>query len=388
MTGPELTEEDIMANDIDPIDAIREIRQAQGVAAEDLPERTDIPSDEVLDQEPEPTQEQDPADEKEAPADEPVDEDAPSEDAQTDGEQDSGDEPAADEDATTEEGQEAATEAVKELVGKKFRANGQDFEFSQEEINEQFETVFAKAMDYTKKMQKIAPFRKMISALESEGISHDQLNVAIDAMKGDKGAIKKLLEQNKIDAYDLTSEEADNATPYVPGNYGKNETTLAIEEITGKIGGDEEFKITTNVIDEQWDGASRQHIADNPQMIEGLHNDIKSGLYDQVAPIAMKMKVLDGNSKSDIEYYILAGNQFAQQLQANEKAKEGQDKVDELNADAQGADSKFDKASSEASRKRAAASTGVRADRKGVIDYLDDNDDDFDEWYKKVHSQM
>lgn len=383
MADPELTEEDIMANDIDPIDAIREIRREEGTAEEDLPERTDIPSSEILDE-----QSSEEAPVEETVDEETVDEDAPSEDAQTDGEQDSGDEPADDEDATTEEGQKAAAEAVEEFVGKKFRANGQDFEFSQEEINEQFETVFAKAMDYTKKMQKIAPFRKMISALESEGISHDQLNVAIDAMKGDKGAIKKLLEQNKIDAYDLTSEEADNATPYVPGNYGKNDTTLAIEEITSKISGDEEFKITTNVIDEQWDGASRQRIAENPQMIEGLHNDIKSGLYDHVAPMAMKMKVLDGNSKSDIEYYILAGNQFAQQHQANAKAQEGQDKVDELNADAQGADSKFDKASSEASRKRAAASTGARADRKGVIDYLDDNDDDFEAWYKKIHANQ
>jgi hypothetical protein len=379
MAGPELTEEDIMANDVDPIDALREIRQSEGVDSEDLPQRTDIPSDEVLDQDP-PTQEQDAADEEEA-----VDEGTTAEDAETVGAQDSGDEPAADEDDTTEEGEKAATEAAEEFAGKKFRANGQDFEFTQDEINEQFETVFGKAMDYTQKMQKIAPFRKMISALESEGISHDQLNVAIDAMKGDKGAIKKLLEQNKIDAYDLTADE-ENATAYVPSNYGKNETTLAIEEITSKLSGDEEFKITTNVIDEQWDGASRQAIAANPQMIEGLHNDIVSGLYDQVAPIAMKMKVLDGNSKSDVEYYILAGNKFAQEHQANAKAKESQDKVNELNADAQGADSKFDKASSEASRKRAAASTGARADRKGVIDYLDDNDDDFEAWYKQIHA--
>lgn len=377
MPGPELTEEDIMSNDIDPMDALRDIRRDEGVAEEDLPERTDIPSDEILDQE-------QPA--EEATTEDAVDEETAPETTEVAGEQDDSDEQASDE-AAPEEGEEATTEEAEGPVGKKFRANGQDFEFSQEEINEQFETVFGKAMDYTQKMQKIAPFRKMISALEQEGVSHEQLNVALDALKGDKGAIKKLLEQNKIDAYDLTSEEADTATPYVPSNYGKDETALAIEEITSKISGDEEFKITTNVIDEQWDGASRQQIANNPKMIEGLHNDIKSGLYDQVAPMAMKMKVLDGHSKSDIEYYMIAGNQFAQQHQAQEKAKEGQDKVDELNQDAQGADSKFDKASSEASRKRSATSTGSRADRK-VIDYLDDNDDDYDEWYKKIHSQM
>jgi hypothetical protein len=159
---------------------------------------------------------------------------------------------------------------------------------------------------------------------------------------------------------------------------------LEIEEITGRIQGDEEFKITTNVIDEQWDDTSRQQIAENPNMIMGLHNDIKTGLYDKVAPVAMKMKVLDGNTKSDIEYYMLAGEQLRSAAEAAMKEKEGQTKVKDLNADAQNADSKFDKASSEAERKRAASSTGKRADRKGVIDYLDDDDEAYDEWYKNT----
>ena len=95
MAGPELTEEDIMANDVDPIDALREIRQAEGVAPEDLPQRTDIPSDEVLDQDPEPTQEQDTADE------EVVSEGTTTENAKTARAQNSGDESADDEDDTT-----------------------------------------------------------------------------------------------------------------------------------------------------------------------------------------------------------------------------------------------------------------------------------------------
>jgi len=45
-------------------------------------------------------------------------------------------------------------------------------------------------------------------------------------------------------------------------------------------------------------------------------------------------------------------------------------------------------ASSEAQRKRAAASTRTRADSKGVTDYLeDDNDEQFDDWYKKLMSK-
>jgi hypothetical protein len=48
----------------------------------------------------------------------------------------------------------------------------------------------------------------------------------------------------------------------------------------------------------------------------------------------------------------------------------------------------IDKASSEANRKRSATSTGARADRKGVIDYLDDDDEAYEEWYKKLQSSV
>jgi hypothetical protein len=398
MADRELTEEEIMLDDKDPMDAIREIRIAEGVDEEDLPEKSDDhaagvleKTDETVDED----QEKEDAEEvqnaqgaEDAKTDEEVNEDGQETKEQTEvaGEDDTAD--GTDDDEGTDSEAEGATSEEKQgPVGRKFKANGQEFEFSNEEILEQFETVFGQAMNYTQKMQKIAPYRKMISALEQEGVTSDALNLAIDALKGDKGAIKKILEQNKIDGYDLTSDEEDTA-PYIPKTYGKNETQLEIEEITSKIQGDEEFKITTNVIDEQWDGASRQQIADNPRMIEGLHNDIKTGLYDKVAPMAMKMKVLDGNSKSDIEYYMLAGQQFAQQLEKEAKTQEGQSKVDELNADAQGADSKFDKASSEANRKRSATSTGARADRKGVIDYLDDDDEAYEAWYNKLQSSV
>jgi hypothetical protein len=389
MADRELTEEEIMLDDKDPMDAIREIRIAEGVDEEDLPEKSDDHAAGVLESTDETVDEEQEKEDAEELQNAQGAEDAKTDEEVTAGEDDTGDSTAdgTDSEGADDEAEGATSEEAQGPVGKKFKANGQEFEFSQEEILEQFETVFGQAMNYTQKMQKIAPYRKMISALEQEGVTSDALNLAIDALKGDKGAIKKILEQNKIDGYDLTSEDED-AAPYTPKTYGKNETQLEIEEITSKIQGDEEFKITTNVIDEQWDGASRQQIADNPRMIEGLHNDIKTGLYDKVAPMAMKMKVLDGNSKSDIEYYMLAGQRFAQQLEEEAKTQEGQTKVDELNKDAQGADSKFDKASSEANRKRSATSTGARADRKGVIDYLDDDDEAYEEWYKKLQSSV
>jgi len=420
--------EDVMNNDLDPLEAIRDIRREEGVAEEDLPPlESEVLTDVNL---PDPDDKDDGQDELDAlkPADDKDDKDDKGDEESDDDkaaaaaaatadaaieeadkaadkaagivdpeEQKAIDKAAADFDKLSDDekaelkktedeaAEAAAAEKAKEdaPASRTFKANNQEFTFTEEEILDQFETVFGQAMNYTQKMQKIAPYRKMISALEQEGITHDTLNMAIDALKGDKGAIKKLLEIAKVDAFDLTSED-EKETPYIPGDYGKNEVQLDIEEITGKIQNDEEFKITTDVIDNQWDDASRTTIANNPNMITGLHNDIKSGVYDKVAPAAMKMKVLDGNSKSDIEYYLLAGEQLRIKMEADFKEKEGQKSVDDLNSDAQSADSKFDKASSEAVKKRAASSSRTRADRKGVIDYLDDDDEAYDEWYKKT----
>lgn len=399
----ELSAEEVFDNDKDPLEAIREIRRAEGVDEDELPDRSEIgvaETDILQDKEDEQNADQQTADSEQEQSDAEKDSDAGQEEETVDDSSkndsdskaaDGDDEADSDSDSDTSNNKEEKTDTKKEEgpVTHKFKANGQEFEFSEEEILAQFETVFGQAMNYTQKMQKIAPYRKMISALELEGITHDSLNLAIDALKGDKGAINELLKRNNLDSYDLKPDDEDSEG-YVPKVYGKDETVLEIEEITSTIQQDKEFAITSNVIDEQWDAASRQMIASNPKMILGLHNDIKSGLYDQVAPAAMKMKVLDGNTKSDIEYYMLAGEQLRVEMENARKKNEGQAKVDELNADAQGADSEFDKASSEAERKRAASSTGARADaqRKGVIDYLDDDDEAFEEWYNKLQSSI
>lgn len=378
----ELTQEEVFSNDIDPLDAIRELRKEEGVAEEDLPP----PSETTSESAPAESEEQDDdldafAETSEAEESEDVSEDldddaepkADSSESQTN------EEPESTEDSEVEDSENdpAETEANAEKL--KFKANGQEFEFTPQEIIDQFETVFGQAMDYTKKMQKIAPYRKMISALEQEGVTQEQLNVAIDALKGDKGAIQQILQNHNIDSMDL-DENSENG--YTPNQYGKDDHQLQLDEVIADISSDEEYKITVNVIDEQWDQASRQAFAGQPDLIKALHNDIKTGLYDQVAPRAMKMKVLDGNKRSDIEYYMLAGQEVTQQQQLAEKKAT----VDEVNGKTQAAVQEADKASSEAEKKRAASSTRTRADRQGVIDYLDDDDEAFEAWYNKLQA--
>lgn len=395
MAEHELTEEDVFNDDKDPLEAIREIRKEEGVPDEDLP---------VSSLDTDTSQSAAPADNKDddlgelEPGDEPADinesQNGDKKPQEGDDDAKAGDDPnKAASDDSGEEGdddgeegvQQAKTEAKAEVGKRKFKANGQEFEFTDEEILEQFETVFGQSMNYTQKMQKIAPYRKMISALEQEGVTQDQLNIALDALKGNKDALQQIIKAHNIEAFDLDSEEE---STYQPTPYGKTDGQLDIEEVSAKIGGDKEYPITVDVIDNQWDSKSRSAFASNPELIVGLHNDIKSGKYDEVAPMAMKMKVLDGSAKSDIEYYMLAGEQVRTQEEAaaTAKADQGKQQTDELNKNTQAKVTDNEDASSAAQRKRSASSTRTRADRQGVVDYLDDDDEKFDSWYNQLMS--
>jgi len=389
MAQSDITEEDVFNDDKDPIEAIYDIRRSSKDSTEENMENLqesmretgveDESVSELTDEIPEPgesekTEEDDKAEsENTGEADKKSSEDTKVFD-------DNGNEldpESIDEDKDPDA--ESKDKAVKAGV-RKYTADGKEYEFTEDEIFDQFGTVFGKAMNYTQKMQKIAPYRKMISAMEEEGITESQFNTAIDALKGNKDAIQNLMKTHNIDPLDIDGDaEADS---YSPTQYGKSEYQQRIEEVTSQISSDPEYTTTVDVIQNRWDPASRSEFAKNPDMISGLHNDIKSGLYDRVTPVAAKMKVLDGNSKSDIEYYMLAGQQVSQ---AENSAKSS---VDEANKATQEMVDNSGQASSEAQRKRAAASTRTRADSKGVTDYLeDDNDEQFDDWYKKLMSK-
>ena len=374
-----LTEEDVFNNDIDPLEGIRQLRK------EEEEEDGNLSSEDDFEVKNETTEEEKEEEEEEIKSSE--NDNSLKEDEETSEENDTAEDSFSSDDEEEsktdhEESVDKTAEGFNLEEKRKFKANGQEFEFSVQEMLDQFGTVFAQSMDYTKKTQKIAPYRKMISALEEENITAEQLNVAIDALKGNKGAIKQLMDSHNIESYDL-SENEDDRNPYKPTEYGADEQTLNLQEVVNNISQDEEYPSTVNIVQHQWDQTSQNKLANNPQLLQGLHNDVKTGVYAKVAPEAIKLKVLDGNTKSDIEYYMLAGQQLSQQREANS----AKNNVDELNKKTQDAVTKADQASSEANKKRSASSTGSRSDRT-VIDYLDDDDEAFDDWYKKVTSSQ
>ncbi len=289
-------------------------------------------------------------------------------------------------DSDTEEPADAANETDDDeqpVQKRKYKANGKEYEFTEKEIFDQFGRVFGQAMDYTKKAQQLKPWRKTIDAIEEAKLSHDEVALAIDVLRGDKSAIAEVLKRTGIDALEI---DTDNVN-YAPKDYGRNDTELAIKEIVDEIGQDQEYAITYNVLEKQWDENSRTEFFKNPALIRDLHIDVKSGMFDTITPIANKLKVYDGGRNSDLEYYKLASQQYFADLNragARAEAQVAKSRVAEVkSAQEQRAVTK-----TASVKRKAAAPTAKASGVKQSVDYLETSDEKFEDWYKQLQESM
>jgi len=308
------------------------------------------------------------------------------------------------EESYPDEGEEAedektdeADEEVKsepEVQTYKFKANGKEYEFTDAEMKEKFPVVFGQAMDYTRKMQAMKPWRKTIDAIEGAKLKHEDVSLMIDVLKGDKDAIGEVLKRTGVDNLELDTEQS----KYVPKDYGRDEVALDIRDVIDEIKADPEYAKTSQVLGKEWDDASWNEVSKQPKLIKALHIDMKNGMYDKVQPIAEKLKLYEGGGKSDLEYYKEASRVYfaemrrkeAQEAQMNERREADEVKqVQRERVQAVKKDGEKQAEIRQASKKRKAAAPSKKAaGRKSSVDYLDDSDEAFEEWYAKLQDQM
>jgi hypothetical protein len=350
--------------------------ETEGEAEEELEQ----PEEEVDDQDGTDTEDEDSEDNEDESDDEDEVEDETDEDSEEVESTDEADEEQPDEDGTDAKDEEHEEEPKVETY--KVKANGTEFDFTVDELK----LLASKGMNYTKRIQTIKPYEKKISILEEANISEDDLNLMVDVLKGDKNALASVAKRTGIDLMEVDTEDV----KYQPKTYGKSEAELAIDNVVSNISQDKEYAITHHVIENQWDDASKRMFVDRPELINELHIDVVNGTFDKVSPAAMKLKVLDGGTKSDIEYYVMAGQQLnaqrladeAKAVKAKEEEKVQQDKVKEVKQVA-----KKRVATTKASKKRKAAATTKTNAGNTITDYLNESDEAFEQWEKEYHKK-
>ena len=294
--------------------------------------------------------------------------------------------------ADTESGKEVPAPAAP--TRHSFRANGQEFSFTQEEIMKNFPSVFGQAMDYTKKMQAIKPWRKTIDALESASIGQEDLNLAIEVLKGTPEAIGEILKRHGIDPYELQTN-AEEAANYVAPDHGRDAHQLAVRDVLADLHSDPDFAVTRGVLDKGgWDDTSWEFLTEDPERIRLLHQDVKSGLFRESMGEMQKLRALDRGRKPDYQYYLEAARSVIQNTQ-NAAILEQQRQQQAAQAEAARVEQQRRTQVKEqgqrraattqaAAGRRAAAPAATRPKAPGPQDYLSASTEEFEDWYKSV----
>jgi len=202
---------------------------------------------------------------------------------------------------------------VYDTIFKGFKANGKEI------VPKTVEDVVAlmqMGANYTKKMQSIAPLRRTVESLNRADIGDEDLNFLIDLHKGDKEAIKKLLQKHKVDPIELDLD----STNYVPkNNMISDEDTEyfdALDDIKPSIPKIKE------ILDSRWDSKSKAALLKDPEKMRQLHEEIQMGRFDVVQERLEHEKTFGRyKGKSDLEAYTDVLNMLAAEYNEAEKRK-------------------------------------------------------------------
>jgi hypothetical protein len=150
-------------------------------------------------------------------------------------------------------------------------------------------------------MQKLAPYRRAVSALEQAGISDQDVDLFIDMKSGKKEAITKFLKDQKFDTLEF---DADESSEYIPTQYGRSEQEEKLTEVLGELSKSPVVDRVGQIVDVEWDEPSRTKlIYEHPELLHQLETDVRTGVFDIVWKEAQRRKVLDGRNAPDIDYY-------------------------------------------------------------------------------------
>ena len=199
------------------------------------------------------------------------------------------DEPAAADKAKAPEAEVVATdyEGFFKKVMAPFKANGKSIELKTPEEAIQLMQMGA---NYTRKMQEIQPHRKMLLMLENNGLLDEgKLSYLIDLDKKNPEAIKQLVKDAGIDPLDLNVSD-DSA--YQAGNHAVSDEESAFRSTLDVLSASAEGKATLHTINTTWDQASKELLWKDAGVMETIHQQRESGVYDLITTEVERQRTL------------------------------------------------------------------------------------------------
>ena len=193
--------------------------------------------------------------------------------------------------------------AYKQLTAP-FKANGREI---QVQSVEDAVALMQMGANYNKKMAALKPNLKLMKLLENNGLlNEEKLSFLIDLEKKNPDAISKLIKDSGVDPLDL---DASNVGDYKPTPHKVDDRELELDAVLDEIQETPSYTRTLDVVSNQWDGASKNVIANSPQVLKVINSHVQSGVFDVIVKEVEREKMFGRLSGlSDIEAYRQVGD--------------------------------------------------------------------------------
>jgi len=194
-----------------------------------------------------------------------------------------------------------------------FKANGQEIRIDDPE---KIIRGLQMSVGYTDKMRKFKEYRPFLTPLREKGIldNPEKFNTLIDAMEGNKDALKKLISDANINPMELTSDDTD--TEYTPTDYTANDFDIAFEDL---MDSSRQAGIEQPLVDKvlkTWDDASIAELVMDKQSASDIVQQIDNGAFDLVQKRIREKEVFDPafTEMPAIEKYRNAASEVEQEF--------------------------------------------------------------------------
>ena len=193
-----------------------------------------------------------------------------------------------------------------ERLLKPFKANGRDI--AVKTVDDAI-SLMQMGANYNKKMAALKPNLKLLKMLDNNGLLDEaKLSYLIDLEKKNPDAINKLMQESGMDPLDL---DADKAATYKPSTYGVDERELELDAVLDEIQHTPSYNRTLGIVSKEWDGSSKQVIADTPQLLKVINSHVQSGIYDLISNEVEHERTFGRlQGLSDIEAYRQVGDKL------------------------------------------------------------------------------
>lgn len=207
-----------------------------------------------------------------------------------------------------------------------FKANGK---MVQVRNAEEAIALMQQGANFTRKMQELAPHRKLIQMLQNNDmLDEGQLSFAIDLVKKNPEAIKKLVKDSGIDPMDI---DVNAEVKYKEGNHRVSDAEVRFNAELGDLKSTPEGNATLGVIHQTWDDASKQALFENAGLMDTIHKQRESGVYARIVDEIEHLRTL-GKIDATVPFihaykavgdHLMANGAFADlQAKKNETATE------------------------------------------------------------------